>query len=97
MLGGWNNIRMGMETVLLFAHATGRTLIIPPEQPWYLLDKSSKKWKHGFGDFFDMSAMKALGVKTISMRCVFRVSVPLSAVAPLPPPPPVCLSCFVCQ
>ena len=28
--GGWNNIRMSMETVLAMAHAMGRTLVLPP-------------------------------------------------------------------
>ncbi len=37
--GGWNNIRMQMETVLVFAAATGRTLVMPPDQPMYLLGR----------------------------------------------------------
>lgn len=37
--GGWNNIRMSMETVLAMAHAMGRTLVLPPEQGMYLLGK----------------------------------------------------------
>lgn len=37
--GGWNNIRMGMETILVFAALTGRTLVIPPKQKMYLLGK----------------------------------------------------------
>jgi hypothetical protein len=36
--GGWNNIRMAMETVLAIAVAMGRTLVLPPEQPVYLLN-----------------------------------------------------------
>eukprot|EP00981_Chlorochromonas_danica_P011795 scaffold4275_cov179-Ochromonas_danica.AAC.6 len=28
--GGWNNIRMAAETAIVFAHATGRTLVLPP-------------------------------------------------------------------
>jgi hypothetical protein len=37
--GGWNNIRMSMETVLAMAVAMGRTLVLPPEQGMYLLGK----------------------------------------------------------
>lgn len=27
---GWNNMRLGLESVIMFAHATGRTLVLPP-------------------------------------------------------------------
>lgn len=30
--GGWNNIRMAMEIVVVFTLATGRTLVMPPDQ-----------------------------------------------------------------
>ena len=33
--GGWNNIRMSMETVLVMAVATGRVLVLPPSQKMY--------------------------------------------------------------
>jgi hypothetical protein len=29
--GGWNNVRMGLETVIGMAFAMGRTLVLPPE------------------------------------------------------------------
>lgn len=37
--GGWNNIRMALETVIGLAFGMGRTLVLPPEQPLYLLRK----------------------------------------------------------
>lgn len=51
--GGWNNIRMQMELVLVFALATGRTLVLPPDQPMYLLNQGKGHQKeHSFADFF---------------------------------------------
>jgi hypothetical protein len=60
--GGWNNIRMSMETMLAFAVATGRTLVIPPKKTMYLLgnDKDNKENNQlDFSDFFDLEAMAA--------------------------------------
>ena len=34
---GRNNIRMGVECVIVMAHAMGRTLVIPPQDHLYLL------------------------------------------------------------
>ncbi|KAH8056366.1 hypothetical protein JL722_7675 [Aureococcus anophagefferens] len=30
--GGWNNVRMGVETMLAIAHVTRRTLVLPPRE-----------------------------------------------------------------
>ena len=65
-MGGWNNIRMGVECVVVLAHATGRTLVAPPGQNLYLLgaptvDASTGKKSHkklGFSDFFEFSRLK---------------------------------------
>lgn len=62
--GGWNNIRMAMETILALAFAMGRTLVLPPEKQLYLLSKK-KRTRHGqeqktefsFADFFHMESI----------------------------------------
>jgi len=38
--GGWNNIRMNLENIFVFAAATGRTLVLPPAAPLYLMNVS---------------------------------------------------------
>lgn len=54
--GGWNNIRMALEIVIVFAAATGRTLVLPPHLPFYRLTNASGKGTrhHGFADFLDL-------------------------------------------
>jgi len=41
--GGWNNIRMSMETAIALAVAMGRTLVLPPKQGMYLLNKDEHR------------------------------------------------------
>ena len=50
--GGYNNIRMGAESVALFARATGRTLVLPAEQRMYLI--GIKNIAHSPLDFFEV-------------------------------------------
>jgi len=66
--GGWNNIRMAFEAVAVFALVTRRTLVMPPAQFLYLLNKDSqgKNNKLGVRDIFDMEDLgKHLDVITM--------------------------------
>ena len=60
-LGGWNNIRMALEVVILYALVTGRILVMPPHAVLYLLN-GNKKWdanKSTMDDYLDFERMKA--------------------------------------
>lgn len=68
-VGGWNNIRMQMELVLVFAAATGRTLVLPPDQPMYLLNQGKGHQKaHNFADFFPFDLISKTTVPVITMQ-----------------------------
>jgi GDP-fucose protein O-fucosyltransferase len=64
--GGWNNVRMSLECLIVVAHAMGRTLVVPPQQHLYLLGRTHKdkhdKQAHdemGFEDFFDIDLLRS--------------------------------------
>lgn len=71
--GGWNNIRMAMETVLGMAVAMGRTLVLPPEQKMYLISNENGKGQRthfSFSHFFPLEyvAHEHPGVEIITMK-----------------------------
>ena len=69
-LGGWNNIRMSLEVTMLFALATGRILVLPPDAVLYLLvmNKNWNRNKGGVQDYVDMSRSQAGdGIEFMSM------------------------------
>lgn len=51
--GGFNNVRLQFETVLILAHMMNRTLVLPPKQHYYLL--KGDRWLE---DFYDVSHLK---------------------------------------
>ena len=62
--GGWNNIRLALETVIIFALVLNRTLVIPPELNMYLLNaKKSKLKDYIINNFFNHQALKVIDFK----------------------------------
>lgn len=77
--GGWNNMRMSMECLIILAHAFNRTLVLPPPQHIYLLSQKfvagevngKKKFSDemGFEDFFHVDVMRSQkGMNILSMK-----------------------------
>jgi len=64
-IGGWNNVRMAMETALVLSHAMGRALVLPPEHKIYNFERS-----FGFKDLFHLDAVSGehSGFKVITME-----------------------------
>ena len=56
----WEFQSTALEIVIVFAAATGRTLVLPPHTPFYLLNKKTVGKKnsrhHGFADFIDLES-----------------------------------------
>jgi hypothetical protein len=67
--GGFNNIRLALETVVILAHATGRAIILPPKQGMYLLHTFGQK---SLLDFFDLTDLQKL-VPVLSAEEFVRV------------------------
>ena len=74
--GGWNNMRMAIECLIVCAHAMGRTVVLPPFQNLYLISARHKD-KHdkeahsqmGFEDFFDLNILRShKGFHVITMK-----------------------------
>jgi hypothetical protein len=74
--GGLNNIRMAFEYAVVVAAVTGRTLVLPPPQSWYLLHHGPTQEKPsggycGFADIFDIDALSQ-AVPTITSAAFVR-------------------------
>jgi hypothetical protein len=73
--GGWNNMRMSMECIIILAHALGRIFVVPPVQHLYLLSQMFKTADNrltdelGFQDFFNVSLLQRLkGLHVMTMK-----------------------------
>ena len=71
--GGFNNVRLSFEYIVLQSLLTGRTLVLPPPCAWYLLDhgpmKRGVKVHHGvsrYGEFWDIDALRRNVVPVIT-------------------------------
>lgn len=87
-LGGWNNIRMALEVVILVAVVTGRILVLPPPAVLYLLHMNPK-WKDNFAsvdDYIDFHRLTEFnGLEIMSMKEFLEdVAVPDLLALPLP-------------
>ena len=67
-VGGWNNVRMAMETVVSLAHAMGRTLVLPPDQRMYLIGKNG--YYASFAHFYHLETLSRehAGLTIVSMK-----------------------------
>ena len=63
-VGGFNNIRMQFEYVVIMAAITGRTLVLPPPSPWYLINfgpiqrEGDVDGVCDYSEFFDLTALR---------------------------------------
>eukprot|EP01062_Namystynia_karyoxenos_P062509 TRINITY_DN55400_c0_g1_i1.p1 TRINITY_DN55400_c0_g1~~TRINITY_DN55400_c0_g1_i1.p1 ORF type:complete len:781 (+),score=168.82 TRINITY_DN55400_c0_g1_i1:75-2417(+) len=87
--GGWNNIRMAFETVVVFALLTGRILVMPPRKVMlYLLDKN-RHFSDNAQGIQAMYSMKNIGLRlhVITFEEFVAREVRPGQLGPLPPDP----------
>ena len=67
--GGWNNIRMGLECLVVLGHVLRRTVVLPPPQPLYLIANNyHQRRDFGFADFLNVTLLGShSGWRTLSM------------------------------
>ena len=84
--GGWNNIRMGIECVLVLAHYLRRTLVLPPPQSLYLIAKTyGDRRDFGLADFLNTSLLASHpGWRTKTMPEFLKESIAGAPVAETP-------------
>lgn len=61
---------MAAETAMIFGHATGRVIVMPPETKWYLLDKNNhhEDDKSTFEKFFDLRKVRRFNKNCLTIE-----------------------------
>lgn len=76
---------MSLEIIFVIAVATGRTLVLPPDSPLYLLNLDEKKKERGFADFFPIHTFNFnRKVPILTLEEFLRLEGGSDGVAPVP-------------
>jgi hypothetical protein len=76
---------MSLEIIFVIAAATGRTLVLPPDSPLYLLNLDEKKKERGFADFFPIHTFNFnRKVPVLTLEDFLRLEGGSDGVAPIP-------------
>ncbi len=79
-LGGFNNVRLALENVVVLARATGRTLVLPPPQTYYLFTACKEKCAFGLEEL--LPGLLARKDRVITAREFLSEEVPRLKVDP---------------
>ena len=74
--GGLNNVRLSLENVLSLARASGRVLVLPPVQPYYLLNACKGGCEYSLADFFPALLENQERAKVVTSAAFFLEILP---------------------
>lgn len=84
--GGWNNIRCAFESIVIYALATGRTLVLPPKEIWAWL-RANENDDDNMSDFDTFVNLKKLeGILHIVSMDEFLELTAYKGLLKFPPP-----------
>ena len=86
--GGWNNIRCAFESIVIYAIASGRTLVMPPKEiwgPWLRANQNPDDNLSDFNDFVNIKKLEGV-LHIISMDEFLEIVANQGLLKKLPPP-----------